>query len=117
VIEPGDPTVADGDVSFPVTASGTRVLTLDGAALLAQVKGLSVDAAEAKLAPFGDVKITTWPDWVSSIPSIDARVSLEVVGQDSSAGAGAGATASPAAGDGASPSEDRTAAPSGSGGP
>ena len=107
VIEPGDPTVADGDVLFPVTASGTRVLTLDGAELLAQVKGLSVEAAEAKLAPFGDVKIVTWPDWVSSIPSIDARVSLEVVGQGDAAGAGAGAgaTASPAARDSAAPSD------------
>ena len=65
---PGDPTVTGGEVSFPVTARATRVPILDPAKLLALVKGRTVDEARAILAQFGDVVITPWPDWVTSIP-------------------------------------------------
>jgi hypothetical protein len=69
-------------VSFPVTASASRVRVLDPAELLALVKGKSFADAKAALAPFGQVTIKPWPDWVSTVPSIDSRVSLEIVGQD-----------------------------------
>jgi hypothetical protein len=86
-IQQGSATVANGQVSFPVTASASRVRQLDPAELLALVKGKSFADAKAALAPFGAVKITPWPDWVSTVPSIDSRVSLQIVGQDGSAGA------------------------------
>ncbi|HEV8546027.1 MAG TPA: baseplate J/gp47 family protein, partial [Candidatus Limnocylindrales bacterium] len=85
-IVPGNPTVTDGVVSFPVTARASRVKILDPAPLLASIKGLSVDEARARLLTYGEVEITTWPDWVSAIPSIDSRVTLEIGGQDGSAG-------------------------------
>jgi hypothetical protein len=88
-IEQGDATVANGEVSFPMTASASRVRILDPAELLRLVKGKSLADAEAALAPFGEVEITPWPDWVSSIPTMDSRVTLEIVGQD-----GGGATPS-----------------------
>jgi hypothetical protein len=85
-IVPGNPTVTDGVVSFPVTARASRVKILDPGPLLASIKGLSVDEARARLLTYGEVEITTWPDWVSAIPSIDSRVTLEIGGQDGSAG-------------------------------
>ena len=80
-IRQGDATVANGEVSFPVTASGSRIRVLDPAQLLGLVKGKSFADAKAALAPYGDVEITPWPEWVSSVPSIDSRVSLVIVGQ------------------------------------
>jgi hypothetical protein len=85
--EPGDPTVADGQVSFPITARAARVALLDPADLRARIKGQTIERARAILAEFGNVEITPWPDWVSAIPGIDSRVSLEIVGQgDAAAG-------------------------------
>jgi hypothetical protein len=90
-IAPGNPTVSNGQVTFPVNAKASRVRILDRAQLLAQVKGQSVEKARLLLAQYGDVKVTPWPDWVSTIPSIDSRVTIEIVGQtDQAAGASPG---------------------------
>jgi hypothetical protein len=83
--EPGDPTVADGQVSFPITARAARVALLDPADLRARIKGQTIERARAILAEFGDVEIDPWPDWVSAIPGMDSRVSLEIVGQGDAA--------------------------------
>ena len=80
-IVPGDPTVADGEVSFPVTAKATRVPILDPTELLGLIKGRTVAEARTILAQFGDVVITPWPEWVTSIPGIESRVTIEIVGQ------------------------------------
>jgi hypothetical protein len=99
--EPGDPTVENGQVTFPITASAARVALLDPAELLRLIKGQTVEQARVTLAEFGEVEITTWPEWVSAIPGIDSRVSLEIVGQG---------------GDGSSPSAGPPSpSPSGSG--
>lgn len=97
-IQQGDATVANGQVSFPVTASASRVRVLDPAQLLALAKGKSIADAKAALAPFGDVKITPWPDWVSSVPTIDSRVTLQVVGQTGQGGGESGSASPPATG-------------------
>jgi len=80
-IVPGDPTVSAGEVSFPVTAKATRVPILDSAELLGLIKGRTVAEARTILAQFGDVVITPWPEWVTSIPGIESRVTIEIVGQ------------------------------------
>ena len=80
-IVPGDPTVSGGEVSFPVTAKATRVPILDPAELLGLIKGRTVDEARTIIAQFGDVVITPWPEWVTSIPGIESRVTIEIVGQ------------------------------------
>jgi hypothetical protein len=71
----------DGQVSFPVTAKAARVRLLDAAELLPLVKGLSVADAEAALAEYGEIDVNTWPDWVSSVPTMDSRVTISIVGQ------------------------------------
>jgi hypothetical protein len=37
-----------------------------------------VAEARSRLERHGRVTITTWPDWVTSIPSLDARLSLTI---------------------------------------
>ncbi|MGZ6344774.1 MAG: baseplate J/gp47 family protein [Candidatus Limnocylindrales bacterium] len=74
----GTATVSGGKISAPVEASGEMARQLDQAALLAQVKGKSVDEARAILEPFGAVSIQTWPFYVSSIPTFDNRVTLTI---------------------------------------
>jgi hypothetical protein len=49
--------------------------------LLAQIKGQPVERAREILAPYGNVEIRTWPEWVTSIPGIDARLSFTIAGQ------------------------------------
>ncbi len=73
-----DPIVQDGHVLFTVTAQGERWRAVDPAALLAQVRGRSVAEARTILSQYGDVSITTWPSYVTTIPTLDARVSLTV---------------------------------------
>ncbi len=72
------PIVVNGHVTFIVTAQGERWHPLDALALLAQVKGKTVAEARAILAQYGDVSISTWPSFVTTIPTLDARVSLTV---------------------------------------
>jgi hypothetical protein len=102
-INAGEGTVSNGQVMFPVTASASRVRILDAAELLALVKGMSLADAEAALEPFGQVDIVPWPDWVSSIPSMDSRVSLVIVGQDGAASDGGEPSESASPGAGGSP--------------
>jgi hypothetical protein len=72
----GDPTV-DGDVvTFPAKATAQQVRELDAKAMLAEVRGKTVPQARSILAQYGEVDVSVWPEWVTAIPTIDARVSL-----------------------------------------
>ena len=42
------------------------------------IMGKTEDEARSALAPFGEVDLDLWPDWVSSVPTLDARVNVEV---------------------------------------
>jgi hypothetical protein len=75
----GDPTATGSVVSFPVTASASQKRPLDADALRAEVMGLPVDEAEALLERSGEVTISLWPGFITSIPTIDSRVVLTVV--------------------------------------
>jgi hypothetical protein len=85
-IVPGDPTVTGGEVSFPVAAKAARVRILDRAELLAMIKGRPVEEARSLLAQFGDAQVKTWPGWVSTIPTLDSRVTIDIVGQTDGGG-------------------------------
>jgi hypothetical protein len=67
-------------VSFPVTASARQVAILDPEALRALVLGKSLDDARAILAPYGEVSVIAWPDWVGSIPTVGNRVAVSIEG-------------------------------------
>ncbi len=87
-ITPGDPTVTGGEVSFPVTAKARRVPILDPVELLAAIEGRTIAEARSILGQFGDVVITPWPEWVTTISGIESRVTLEIVGQTDAASDG-----------------------------
>lgn len=78
-VDLGDASVDDRRVVFPVTARAAQVRVLDAAALKSQIKGKPVPQARAALEPFGDVAVTVWPAWVTSIPTLDARIDLHVL--------------------------------------
>jgi hypothetical protein len=84
-IEPGDGSVLAGEVTFPVTARASRIRILDRAELVDLVKGRTAEDARQALEAFGTAEIETWPDWVTTITTIDSRITLEIVGQESQA--------------------------------
>ena len=90
---------ADGElVDFRVTAAGQAIPVLDPNALREAIKGRSVDEARSILGRYGTVRIDTWPGFVSSIPTLDARLDLTVAvdGAVSSPAPSGGAPSSPA---------------------
>ena len=72
------PTASGEVVMFPVTARGQQVMILDAKALATKIKGRPIFEARSILEPYGDVQIGVWPDWVTSIPTIDGRIDLRV---------------------------------------
>jgi hypothetical protein len=78
VLDPGEPSVIGGEVRFPVTARASQARIIDPAALLREIKGKPIPQARSYLESFGEVAISTWPEWVTSIPTLDLRLSLTV---------------------------------------
>jgi hypothetical protein len=72
------PVVTEGTVTFTATATGEQIRVLDAEALRALVMGKPLAEARAALAPFGEVELTAWPDWVGSVPTIADRVDVRV---------------------------------------
>jgi hypothetical protein len=102
----------DGEiVTFTLTAGARQIRVLDAADLRELVRGKPVEEARRLLETYGEVELSVWPDWVTTIPTIDARLELTV---DSDAGGGAGRS-SPSPRASAAPTG--SAAPSGSGAP
>jgi hypothetical protein len=40
--------------------------------------GKPLDTARDLLAPYGEVELTAWPDWVTSVPTLADRVDVQV---------------------------------------
>jgi hypothetical protein len=74
----GSPVVTGQSVSFPVTARAQQVAILDADELRELVLGKPLDTARELLAPFGEVELTAWPDWVSSVPTLADRVDVQI---------------------------------------
>jgi hypothetical protein len=91
---PGTPIVAGSVITFPVTVQALEIRIVDGAALLARVRGLGLPQARTVLQAYGRVTITVWPDWVTTIPSLEGRATLTI-----------GTPAGPSASPGASPGD------------
>jgi Baseplate J-like protein len=64
---------------LPVTAQGIQVPALDPDVLRAAIKGKSVDEAKVYLSQFGDVDISMFPGWSSTMPSFDFRLDIQIV--------------------------------------
>jgi hypothetical protein len=76
--EIGDAIVLGESVTFPVTVRASQVRVLDANALREEIKGKPIAEARSILEEYGDVDLTVWPDWVATIPTIDARLELTV---------------------------------------
>lgn len=79
-VKVGKPLVSGQSVVFSTTATGRQIAILDPDDLRKLVLGKPLDDARAILARYGDVVLVAWPDWVSSVPTIDSRVDLRVEG-------------------------------------
>ena len=77
-IEPGAPVIEGQIVRFPVTVEASQVQIPDAAELKRLIMGKTEDEARSLLAPFGQVDLDLWPDWVTTVPTLDARVDVEV---------------------------------------
>jgi hypothetical protein len=95
-VTPGEPIVAGSVITFPVTVEALEVRLVDGAALLGRVRGLGLPQARTILGAYGDVTITVWPDWVTTIPTLEGRATLTIdASSDASANPGSSPEASP----------------------
>lgn len=74
----GDPIVAGSVVTFPVSVRATQTREVDATALLARVRGLGLPQARTVLGEYGQVIISVWPDWVTTIPDSESRVTFTV---------------------------------------
>ena len=77
-VQLGEPTVLGDVISFPVTVSASQVRTVDQAGLLGQIRGLALPQARTRLEPFGNVSISVWPDWVTTIPTNADRIDFSI---------------------------------------
>ncbi|TAK02756.1 MAG: hypothetical protein EPO36_01165 [Chloroflexota bacterium] len=75
---PGTPIVAGSIITFPVTVEALEIRIVDGAALLARVRGLGLPQARTVLQAYGQVTISVWPDWVTTIPTLEGRATLTI---------------------------------------
>lgn len=73
-VDPGEPTVIGETISFLVSVSATEVRDVDQDALLAEIRGLGTPQARSRLEAYGDVSISLWPDWVTTIPTNGDRI-------------------------------------------
>jgi hypothetical protein len=74
----GTPSVIGEVISYPVTVAGTQIHDVNVAALVASIRGLVLAEARSRLDDYGDVEVTLWPDWVSTIPTRIDRIALSL---------------------------------------
>lgn len=77
-IDVGTPIVAGTTITFPVSVRASETREIDEAALRQRIHGVGLPQARTILGEFGTVTITVWPDWVTTIPSSDARITFTV---------------------------------------
>jgi hypothetical protein len=115
-IVPGDPVVDGETVTFPVSASAQQIRLLDADRLREEIKGKPIAQARTLLERYGAVRLNVWPEWVTAIPTIDARLTLRIeappaAGSGPSPSPRPGASPAPASPAGRSPGPSGTAVP------
>lgn len=76
-VQPSPGEVDEGVITFPVTITARQVLQIDPAAIEAEIRGKSLTDAKAILDRYGQSQLTVWPEWVGTIPTLDARVDVQ----------------------------------------
>jgi hypothetical protein len=75
-VDPSPGVVESGVITFPVTVTAKEILTIDPEAIEAEIRGKSLAEAQTILARYGTAELSVWPDWVGTIPTLDARVDV-----------------------------------------
>jgi hypothetical protein len=70
------PTPFGSGVTYPLTIAGTMVHDVDVPALVQSIRGLLAGEARTRLEAYGDVQLSLWPDWVTTIPDNTDRIDL-----------------------------------------
>jgi hypothetical protein len=91
-IEVGEPIIDDVALLFPTSGQADETSRLDAETIKEEALGKPVDEAMTQLSRYGEVEITTWPDWVTSVPTLDARVEVTITTQAEAPGASAAPT-------------------------
>lgn len=89
-VQVGEPIVQGMTIRFPVTTAARQTVVVDPDALRAAIKGRPIEEARRLLEAYGTVSIRVWPDWITTIPSLDSRLEL-VVGPEGGASRSTGA--------------------------
>ncbi len=75
------PGVVEGEtIRYPVAARAESVRDITSDEVRALVRGKTPAEAREILADYGTVEIVVWPDWVSTITTIDGRLVISVEG-------------------------------------
>ncbi len=77
-VELGAPAASGDQAVFPVSAAARIVREVDVGVIRREVAGRSVDEARRILAGYGEVTISTWPGWVTTLPTFDFRLEVTV---------------------------------------
>jgi hypothetical protein len=75
-VEPSAGLVDGGVITFPVVITARQALQLDTAAIEGEIRGKPLAEAERILQRYGTPQVSVWPEWVGSIPTLDARVDV-----------------------------------------
>jgi hypothetical protein len=79
VVDIGAGTVEGQTVRYPVTASAEAYREISEAEVRELVSGATPAEAEAALAPYGVAEVVTWPDWATTVTTVDVRLEVTVV--------------------------------------
>ena len=82
-IEPGTPIVDLSTVRYPVTVRALAKRDVDVDELRADIAGKPLHEARLVLDEVGTSTIEVWPDWVTTIPTMDGRVTITIDGEAS----------------------------------
>jgi hypothetical protein len=79
VVEVGEGTAEGQVIVYPVTASAEAVREIGAAEVRDLVKGLTAAEAEEALAPYGAAEVALWPDWATTVTTLDPRLEVTIV--------------------------------------
>jgi hypothetical protein len=79
-VEVGEGTPEGELIRYPVEARAEAVAEISEDEVRALVKGKTAEEAEALLGDYGSVEVTLWPDWVTTITTLDARLTVTIEG-------------------------------------
>ena len=78
-IDVGEPSVVDGRIVYDASATAEQYTPLEQSALVAAVRGKSIDEARVILGGYGGVEITPWPEFIGTVPDDPRRINLTIL--------------------------------------